>query len=431
MAIPICSFSKHTPTIPTISISSYPCTNSHLKPINYGCPPAPSHSSSVSSLNLVSDEASTMATTGVDASRVALEFAKEMEKVFNNEGSENEVERDWCKGVAERRKRRRKRRRDLECLEHEKDEKLVFLKAAKKQSNLTPKEEAKFSWYLKERERVEAVRKKIADMGEEELTSSQWAKAAGITQQRLEYILCKGRESQERICRCYQRLVVSVARSYQGKGLSLKDLIQEGRIGLIRGAIRFNPKRGCKLSTYTYWWIRQAISRAIANKSTIFRLPGSISELVPKICEANNDLSRRLQRYPTYDEIAAAIDVDASIIRIALERNRSPISLDQAITSQGCMSLQDIIPGPNETTPEAMEKKVMLKREMQKLLNVLCDREESVLRLHYGLNGCTPLSFEEIGNLFKLSRERIRQINSTALFKLQRTSGIDDLKYLI
>ncbi|KAL2514573.1 RNA polymerase sigma factor sigD [Forsythia ovata] len=428
--MPICSFSKHSPTIPTISISSYPCINSHFKAFNYGIPTAHTNSSSVYSLNLVSDDDLTMATAGVDATRVALELTLEMEKVFHDRGSENEVASDWCKGVAMRRKRRRKRKMNLECVE-EKDEKHVFFKAAKKQSYLTPKEEAKFSWYLKERERVEAVRKGISDMGEQELTSSQWAKAAGITQKSLENILCKGRESQERICSCYQRLVISVATSYQGKGLSLKDLIQEGRIGLIRGAIRFNPKRGCKLSTYAYWWIRQAITRAIANKSRIFRMPGSISELVPKICEANNSLSRRLQRYPTYDEIAAAIDVDASIVRLALERNRSPISLDQAISSQGCMSLQDIIPGPQETTPEAMEKKEMLKREMQKLLNMLCDREANVLRLHYGLNGCTPWSFEEIGNLFKLSRERIRQINSTALSKLQRTSGINALKYLI
>ncbi|KAK4476358.1 hypothetical protein RD792_015507 [Penstemon davidsonii] len=268
--------------------------------------------------------------------------------------------------------------------------------------------------------------------GGHELASNHWAKAAGISQHSLDRILCNGRESEEIIASSYKRLVISIASSYQGKGLSSRDLIQEGSIGLLRGAIKFNPEKGYKLSTYAYWWIRQAITKAIANKSRIIRLRGNLIASMPKICEANAILSRQLQRFPTYDEIAEAVGMETSVVRLAIERNRAPISLDQAITSHGCMFLQDIIPGPDEITPEAMVKKDLMEPEIEKLLLThLCDREAHVLRLHYGLYGNAPSSFEEIGKSLKLSRERVRQINSIALTKLQQTKGIDDLKYFV
>ncbi|KAH6759772.1 sigma factor 4 [Perilla frutescens var. hirtella] len=297
---------------------------------------------------------------------------------------------------------------------------------------MTPKEEARFSWYLKERARVEAVRAGLlAETAGNEVSTMEWAKAAGISRRKLDRILWNGRESEKRITNCYHGLVVSIASSYLGKGLSLQDLTQEGSIGLLRGAIKFDPEKGYKLSTYAYWWIRQSITRAVANKSRIIRLPGSISELIPKICEASNGLSRKLGRFPVYEEIAEAIDVNAEAVRLAIERNRSPISLDQAMTSQGYMSLQDIIPGPDELTPEAMMKKEMQKPEIGKLLEALCEREARILRLHYGLNGESLWSFEEIGKLMKLSRERVRQINTVALSKLREANEIEDLSYFI
>ncbi|KAL8061977.1 hypothetical protein ABFX02_02G117600 [Erythranthe guttata] len=359
------------------------------------------------------------------------------------EERESEVEREhfWRNGVAIRRKRRRRRRINLlECMNNDdyddyQNHKFLFSdKNSGKSRFMNPKEEAKFSWHLQERARIEAVRTEaIANMEEEEreLSSDQWAKAAGISQKNLDRIIWNGKQSEKRITKSYLRLVVSVASSYQGKGLSLQDLTQEGSIGLLRGAIKFNPEKGYKLSTYAYWWIRQAITRAITKKSKIIRLPGSIHELVPKICEANAVLSRKLRRFPTYEEIAEEIDANASSVRLAIERNKSPISLDQASTSRGSMSLQAIIPGPDEMTPEAMVKKEALKPEIEKLLEPLCDREAHVLRLHYGLNGGAPRSFEEIGKLLELSRERVRQINSSALSKLREMVEIDDLKYFI
>ncbi|KDO83322.1 hypothetical protein CISIN_1g046578mg [Citrus sinensis] len=241
-------------------------------------------------------------------------------------------------------------------------------------------------------------------------------------------ILCKERESQERIIRSYRSLVVSIATGYQGKGLSLKDLIQEGSIGLLRGAKRFNPERGYKLSTYVYWWIKQAIIRAIANKSRTIRLPGSMAGMVAKIAEANNVLSRRLRRMPTDSEIAEMLNIHVSTVRLAIERTRHPISLDGAVTDRGCMTMQDIIPGPDETMPERMVQKQLMKQELKELLQTLSEREADILRLHFGLDGQTPVSCKEIGRLLSLSRERIRQIRGIALTKLQQTNILNNLK---
>ncbi|XP_010324724.1 RNA polymerase sigma factor sigD, chloroplastic isoform X1 [Solanum lycopersicum] len=336
--------------------------------------------------------------------------------------------------LALRRKKRRKRRRCCysECLEMEKEDNIFNLKPLKTGFYLTHKEEAKYSWYLKEEARIEILRKMVEETSEIDLSSKQLAKAAGMSTRRLDKLLINAKESQKKIIQCYRGLVVSVAASYQGKGLSLQDLIQEGSIGLLHGAKKFNPKKGYKLSTYAYWWIRQAISRAVANKSRVIRLPGSISELVPKICNANTELSRKLRRMPSYDEIAEALGMDVSTVRLVIERNRAPISIDQIVTTQGYMSLQNIISGPEDTTPEENVKRQMMKQDLEKILqNVLCDREAKILKLHFGLNGDTPQSFEEIGRVLKLSRERIRQINCTALSKLRESSMLDNFKMYI
>ncbi|KAL8496078.1 hypothetical protein ACS0TY_019979 [Phlomoides rotata] len=405
MAMAMSSCSKHSPSLPspTISFSSY-SSKSYLKLPNYGTP----HSSSNHTFITIQEDA------------------------FAVEERESDLEREYNDATTRRQRRRLRRMRSiLERINN--DDGVAFVdRNSRKSRFMTPKEEARFSWYLKERARIEAVRKEVvAEMGGEELPLSQWAKAAGISQRKLDRILWNGRESEERIRSCYHGLVVSIASSYQGKGLSMQDLTQEGSIGLLRGAIKFNPERGYKLSTYAYWWIRQSITRAVANKSRIIRLPGSISELIPKICEASNALSTRLKRAPTYEEIAESIDVKPSNVKLAIERNKSVISLDQAMTSRGYMSLQDIIAGPEEMTPEVMTKKGLMKRETRKLLECLSDREAHILILHYGLKGDSPWSFEEIGRLLELSRERVRQINSAALSKLMEMSNINDLNYFI
>lgn len=153
--------------------------------------------------------------------------------------------------------------------------------------------------------------------------------------------------------------------------------------------------------------------------------------MLAKIAEANNVLSRRLRRLPRYDEIAEMLNVHVSRVKLVADRSRQPISLDGRTTHLGCMTLKDIIPGPDETMPETMVKKKLMKLTLEVLLNSLSEREAHILRLHFGLNGDTPLSCEEIGRLLKLSRERVRQIIGIALSKLRQMGTVDDLKVYI
>ncbi|XP_014500709.2 RNA polymerase sigma factor sigD, chloroplastic isoform X2 [Vigna radiata var. radiata] len=247
----------------------------------------------------------------------------------------------------------------------------------------------------------------------------------------LDKAMCNERQTKERLAHDYRGLVTSIAAGYKGKGLSLQDLIQEGTIGLLRGAEKFEPERGYKLSTYVYWWIKQAMIKAVARKSRLVRLPGGKCELVAKVAQANNILSTRLRRKPTYDETAKVLNVKTSTIRLVSEKSRAPISLDKVVTDCGHMTLQEIIAGPEEITPEKMVKRQLMKEEVMDLLKTLSKREAEIVALHYGLNGDTPRSFKEIGGMMQLSRERIRQINGIALSKLRQTSFIDDLKFYL
>ncbi|KAJ6895802.1 RNA polymerase sigma factor sigD [Populus alba x Populus x berolinensis] len=339
-------------------------------------------------------------------------------------------------GLKARRKRRRKRRKGLaQSLvvdDGERDVgheyKRVILESVKR-GYLSPKEEAEISTCLKHEARIEAARRRIGEVQELDPTSKQLAKALRMEKNNVDNVLCKGRESREKIIRSYRRLVVSIATNYQDKGLSLQDLIQEGSIGLLRGAERFDPQRGYKLSTYVYWWIKEAILTAISNNTRMVRLPRRWWMLVAKIAGANNDLRNKLRRPPSYDEIAEVLNMKVSTVRLGFERGRSPISLDQAVLGQNSLTLQEIIPGPDETIPENMVKRELLKQELEKLFQtVLTEREAHILRLHFGLNGQTPQSCEEIGRLVKLSRERVRQIICTALSKLRHKEIVEPLK---
>ncbi|KAF3437341.1 hypothetical protein FNV43_RR20094 [Rhamnella rubrinervis] len=422
----LCSPPNRSPTLPTFSVSTIPSIKTQFPT---------SSSSSKFGVNLVSNdalvlaaaaEAVSLARAAVKAARDAVESAGVVE-VRSCRDCGNE-----CNGLVVRRSRRRKRRKRLELLDLTEKmggvENKSFLFGSVKPGYLSRKEEVECCLSLKEGKEVEASILRITDAQGHEPTSKQLTKAIGMDMRSIDKMLCNRRESQERISRSYRRLVVSIAAGYQSKGLSFQDLVQEGSIGLLRGAHKFDPERGHKLSTYVYWWIKQAIIRAIAKKSRMVRLPGNICEMVSKITEAKNFLRRRLQRPPTYDEISEAVNVCVSTVRLVSERNRTPLSLDRTVTDQGCMRLQEIIAGPDETMPEKMVMKQLMKQEVETFIKTLSDREAHVLRLHLGLNGETPQSFEEIGRVLGLSRERARQINGIALSKLQNTSTVENLR---
>nr|AKC88718.1 sigma factor [Pelargonium echinatum] len=405
-----------SPTLPTISL---PLLKTH-QPLYL---PHPGSIPFKFDLNLVSNDALTISPTLEAASPAspALEAAM---------AGENEVKRNWTFGLEERRRRRRKRRKELEGREIGEIVEVPLILSVKP-GRFTRKQEAELCMCIQEGARIEVVRRRIAEACMHEPSLKQLASAMGMSMRSIDIILSNTRKSQEIINHAYRGLVSSIAICYEGKGLSLQDLIQVGSMGLLRGAAKYDPKRGCKLSTYVYWWIRQAITRALANHSRVIRLPENVLSMLAKITEAKNILSNRLRRSPTHDEIAEFLDVQVSTVRRIIERSTPPISLDQVVvTEDGSLKLQDIISGPDEWNPETIFKKQLIKQEVEKLLNTLSERESHILRLRYGLDGITPKSCEEIGRMFNLSRERIRQISGSALTKLRQTSIADDLKLL-
>ncbi|KAF4365468.1 hypothetical protein G4B88_025647 [Cannabis sativa] len=401
----LCSSPNHSSHLPTLSLST-------IQPSKFG-------------LNLVSNEAVVVAAAAeaVTLARAAAQAARE---AVDEVGGGGDMIWSW-NANANSNKLVTWRKRSKSLRKEKSDENL-------KNSTgfLSSREEAEYCFILKEGAKLEVARQRLKNDKDHEPTSQELAKAMKMEIKSIDKILCKERESQEKITRSYKRLVSSIASGYQGKGLTFQDLIQEGSIGLLRGAHKFDPHKGYKLSTYVYWWIRQAIIKAIQKKSRMVKLPGNKCAMIAKITEANNVLNRRLNRSPTYDEVAKELKLDVTTVRLVSQRNRPPISLDRAITDRGRMTLQEIMPGPEETIPEKMVKRELLKQEMKKLLETeLSEREAHVLRLHFGLNGEYPKSFEEIGRVLKLSRERARQINGIAFTKLQKSSLVKNMRLFI
>jgi RNA polymerase primary sigma factor len=218
------------------------------------------------------------------------------------------------------------------------------------------------------------------------------------------------------------RLVVSIARKYNNRGVQFLDLVQEGNIGLMKAVDKFEYRRGYKFGTYATWWIRQAITRAIADQSRTIRIPVHMNEAINKMIRTSRSLVQEYGREPTSEEIARNMDFPVSKIRKILEIARAPVSLDTPVGEQGDIRLGDLIQDCGVVSPAEAVLKVHLKQKTESVLKSLTPREEQVLKMRFGLEGGSEHTLEEVGRRFSVTRERIRQIEAKALNKLRHTS---------
>lgn len=297
---------------------------------------------------------------------------------------------------------------DRQILAKEKDK-----KAAEEQEDLTAPAGVKIN---------DPVRMYLKEIGRVPLLNAQEEVALAL-------LIEQGdQEAKQRLAEANVRLVVSIAKRYVGRGMQFLDLIQEGNMGLMKAVEKFDYQKGFKFSTYATWWIRQAITRAIADQARTIRIPVHMVETINKLIRIQRQLLQDLGREPTPEEIGAEMDLPTEKVREILKIAQEPVSLETPIGEEDDSHLGDFIEDQDATSPAEHAAYELLKEQLEDVLDTLTDREENVLRLRFGLDDGRTRTLEEVGKVFGVTRERIRQIEAKALRKLRHPSRSKQLK---
>ncbi|MCI9297861.1 MAG: RNA polymerase sigma factor RpoD [Lachnospiraceae bacterium] len=302
----------------------------------------------------------------------------------------------------------------------------MYLKEIGKVPLLSAEEEIEYAQKIEDgvaaAEKIKEIEGMLEGAGEEEKEALEKEK------KELGYVVADGEAAKQKLAEANLRLVVSIAKRYVGRGMLFLDLIQEGNLGLIKAVEKFNYRKGFKFSTYATWWIRQAITRAIADQARTIRIPVHMVETINKLIRVNRQLLQDLGREPLPEEIAEKMDIPVERVREISKISQEPVSLETPIGEEEDSHLGDFIQDDNVPVPAEAAAFTLLKEQLVEVLSTLTEREQKVLRLRFGLDDGRARTLEEVGKEFNVTRERIRQIEAKALRKLRHPSRSRKLK---